>query len=214
MPERYDPAAQSLHLYTRRITSLADIAMGDPTPPHGWHGTSVEAAAYLNRYYRLPAGELDGSVLFYARCGFNPTEAMQVAKTYAKINAVKQYVRQQLLPFKPSNPHTFSGALEFESADREKFLEEASRAGVTEADFLRHLRTAQATRHGVLLGISATADRDFPQLSAGQAHENEVALETSGGLPIKYITNVLPLGSYESDVISELRRNPGANRGI
>lgn len=207
MAERFDPA-RFQHLYGKNITRLGDIALGDAAPQHGWHGTSVEAAIYLNRYFRLPVDEAHGSVFFYARCGVNPAEAKQDATMYAKINAVKHYVRQQLLPFKPSDPYVFSGALEDEPIAREVFLEEATRAGVTEADFLRHVHTAQTTRSGVLLGISAAADRDLSQFSAGQAHDNEVALETGGGLRIKYVTSVLPLGQYEHGVIQALRENP------
>lgn len=204
MTERFDPA-RYLHLYGNTVRSLADIALGD-TNPHGWHGTSVEAAIYLNQYYRLPADEAHGPVLFYASCDVDPVQAKKDAVMYAKLNAVKQYVRQQLLPFKPSDSHVFAGALESDSCDRDALLEEAGHAGITKAKFLEHLRVGESTRHGVLLGISTTADRDFIQVSTGQAHDTEVALRTPGGLPIKYVTNIVPLGPYEDEVIHTLRQ--------
>jgi hypothetical protein len=212
MSERFDPA-RFQHLYGKQITRLSEIPI-DSATPHGWHGTSAEAVVHLGRYFRLPIDETHSSILFYARCSLNPAVAKQDAKMYAKINAVKHYVRQQLLPFKPSNSELFTGAIEFDSTDREAFLVEAARAGVTEANFLRHLRNGQATREGVLLGISKAADRDFPQVSAGQAHATEVALETGGGLPIRYVTSLIPLGSYEYEVIRGLQQNSGTDRII
>lgn len=190
--------------YKRKIAELFKIGLNSDDI-YARHGTSIEAVFELAKSGKLPTSLSSEGDFFYVpeNAVFeDPTESVSKrTEQYANTLAAEHYVQNQL-PFKVKNESSFANMFDFED-ELEKFIkEEAIPNGVKEEFVRRLVKEASDKRKGVVITLSKSIAQNYKEVRGDDPED--MMITAKDGLPLKYITGIIPLGQYEQDVLKKI----------
>lgn len=201
--------------YKRKIVELFEI--GETSEDiHAWHGTSIEAILYLAKHGRLPISGLSEDTLYYAPKEFMHIEAKEHASMYANELAEEYYVLSHL-PFEVKDYNLFSGIFdnenynadckEFVENDLKKFIKKEITPNNFDEKLFRSLVTEAPKKcKGVLISLSKRIAQDYEEHGGDDMDFEDMCIQTKDGLPLQYITGIVPLGQYEREELEKIKK--------
>ncbi|TRZ77631.1 hypothetical protein D4R87_02350 [bacterium] len=201
--------------YKRKIVELFEI--GEKSEDiYAWHGTSIEAILYLAKHGRLPISDLNESALYYAPEESLRIEAKEHASMYANKLAEEYYVLNKL-PFKIKDYKLFSGIFDHENYDTEckefveddlkKFIKKEIIPNNFDVELFR-LFVAEAPKKckGALISLSKSITQDYEEHMGDDMEFEDMCVQTKDGLPLQYMTGIVPLGQYEREEFEKMKK--------
>jgi len=200
--------------YSKRVAELSEI--GEKSEDiHAWHGTSIEAISYLAKHGRLPVGGLYEDTLYYATNKSMHIGAQDHASMYANDLAKEYFVLNQL-PFEVKNRQLFSGIFDNKNYDDEtrklvendlrKFIEEEVIPNNFNEDIFRILVREANKRNGAIISLSKRITQDYEEHMGDDMEFEDMCIQTKDGLPIQYITGIVPLGPTEREELEKIKQ--------
>jgi hypothetical protein len=191
----------------------------------GFHGTSIEAIAYLSKHGRLPVSGKEVDDFYF--CPKDDPEAQEWAADYANINGICWAVYKLLLErgfvLEDKLRYKFFSMWEFPVSivggsilinDHDSFPDGDSRdiiaslkeqSIISRSEFSRICQSLVNIRKGVSLAISSAVN-DLHPVDHGEGAGRSITVPT--GLSIDYIVGIEPHSQFEWD---ELTKNRLAN---
>ncbi|MEA3464360.1 MAG: hypothetical protein U9R14_04815 [Patescibacteria group bacterium] len=200
--------------YNKRVAKLFETGLNSEDI-HGWHGTSIEAILYLAKHGRLPVSGLYEDTLYYAPKESLSIKAQDHASMYANDLAKEYFVLNQL-PFEVKNRELFSGIFDHENYDDEtrklveddlkKFIAEEVIPNNFDENTFRNLVREANKRKGVIISLSERITQDYEEHGGDDMDLEDMSIQTKKGLPIQYITGIVPLGLTERKELEKIKQ--------
>jgi|TARA_B100001971_G_C18185876_1_gene535579 hypothetical protein len=202
------------HQYAQQVGNL--IESGLDSPHIGLHGTSIETVLSLAENGRLPnTGRHPDKFYFYHTKDFEPGRLESEADLYAEWNAHKHFVLGKL-PFNPPQDRAkefheelscyITMGYETWPEDIPLLMELCQQHGIDKRALASILDEARNTRSGVTLSVSPIVKERFTIKE--DEYDDTIAesyIEVPGGLPIEFLSGIVPNGMYERDVLKALQ---------
>jgi len=165
---------------------------------YGIHGASVDAIVYLAQHGVMPInGSLDKRFYYYK----NPAETVS---HYARDNGLDFYVSNRLGINAFNQTYTFDQMIQY-FPQLDFFLDNEIRPRNLNTEFTSWIALSSNKCFGVIVAVLPTIETDYCETD-GDDKGHDYCIETENGLPLQYISGILPLGDYERYVLDRIKK--------